>query len=185
MGLISDDVEVRVEGLPHFSHKRTSISFLSSVLLITKLSSGPGAPAGQVDSNGAHFKIQFPAGIVFQCLERSKSFFRFEGPFLGTMDGRANRPAAEDGPSSHAISQFTLELSVTPAENLFALEILGTLSPMRQLYDHWPVPPTLSTFGIRAPLPLDQIATMFSPNTEGVRQRIEGALKRLKENRGH
>lgn len=173
MGLVSDKVEVRVEGRPHFSHKRTGISFLSSQILITKLSS---AQAGQVDSNGAHFRIQFPAEIVFQCLERSESRFRFEGPFLGTMDGRANRPAVEDGPSSHAISQFTLLLSVVPSKDLFTLEILGRLSQMRQLHDYWPVPQPLSTFSIKAPLPLNEIAASFLPNSDAIRARIDKAL---------
>lgn len=183
MGLVSDAVDVRVDGLPHFSHKRTSISFLPSTLLITKLSSGPASPADQVDSNGAHFKIQFPAEIVFQCLERPKSFFRFEGPFLGTMDERANRPAVEDGPSSHAITGFTLSLSVLPDKTLFELEISGALSPMRPTFDYWPIPLPISSFSIKAPLPLDSMATLFTGNRDVVQPRIDKALTRLNDGR--
>lgn len=183
MGLVSDAVEVSVEGRPHFSHERTSVSILPSILLVTRLSSGPPSPASQVDSNGAHFKIQFPAEIVFQCLERPESFFRFEGPFLGTMDGRANRPAAEDGPSSHAITGFTLSLSVVPDKNLFELEISGTLSPMRPAYDYWPTPLPVSSFTIKAPLPLDEMATLFTGNRDVVQPRIDKALARLSDGR--
>lgn len=181
MGLVSEGVEVSVEGLPHYSHRRTAIAILPSMLLFTKLSYGSAAPPRQVDSTGAHFKIQFPAEIVFQCLERSESVFRFEGPYLGTMDGRANRPAAEDGPSSHAISQLTLVLCVAPDKNLFGLEISGALSPMRQTYDYWPMPQPLSSFSIKAPLPLDEVATLFSGDRAVVQPRIDKALARLSD----
>jgi len=184
MGLVSEEVEVSVEGVPNFSHNRTAISILPSILLVTRLSFGPAAPVGQVDSNGAHFKIKFPAEIVFQCLERSESFFRFEGPFLGTMDERANRPAVEDGPSSHAITGFELLLAVVPDKNLFRLEISGTLSPMRPAYDYWPTPLPLSSFTIKAPLQLDEIATLFSGNRDVVQPRIDKALARLSEGIG-
>jgi len=183
MGLVSEEVEVCVEGMPHFSHSRTSVSILPSILLITRLAPGPAARASQVDSNGAHFKIQFPAEIVFQCLERAESFFRFEGPFLGTMDGRANRAALDDGPSSHAITKSTLLLAVVPDKNLFQLEIAGTLSPMRPIFDYWPTPLPLSSFTIKAPLPLDEMATMFSGSRDVVQPRIDKALARLSEGR--
>jgi hypothetical protein len=181
MGLVTEDVEVSVEGLPHFFHERTSISILPSMLTVTKLSFGPTAPAGQVASTGAHFKFQFPAEIVFQCLERSESLFRFEGPFLGIMDGRANRPAFEDGPSSYAITGFSFLLSVAPAINLLELKISGDLSPMRPAYDYWTAPLSSSSFRIRAPVPLNEVATLFSGDRAVVQSRIDKALARLND----
>lgn len=168
-------LRITVADRPDLSHTGGSVRFHHFGVSIHRLDA-----SGLISRSGAHLLLFIPSALLFRCLERQKSVFDFEGPYLGHLDERHGLEAHEYGGfGQHAVSRSHVTAEANTETGRLLLRVSGALSCTRQDNDDWPVPAPLSAFEIDAQFAFENLGSVFYGKEAEMQARVDRALSRL------